>query len=253
MKPKARLVKIIRIESVSLHLRRIVFFSDELVNFPVDEDGAHVKVLLPHAGERLPQLAFDGPTPAIKRSYTIRSFDAESRELTIDFVINLHEGPATNWAKSAKVGDYAGIAGPGPKKLTDFSQDNYLMIGDITSVNAVNGFAKFMRPEATVNSIITVPTRADIIHMDAGKQLQITWHVEDETTQSLVDVVKEMAKDMPKTSHIFFGLEARSVRDIKSLLLHDLEFDRLKLFSSGYWKKGVDADKFNRQKQQNPL
>ena len=34
MKPQVRLVKIIRIESLSPHLRRIVFSSEQLAGFP---------------------------------------------------------------------------------------------------------------------------------------------------------------------------------------------------------------------------
>ena len=92
MKPQARLVKVIRIESLSPHLRRIFFSSDALADFPEGKDGAHVKVLIPHEGETFPELAFDAVKPAVKRSYTIRSFDAKRRELAIDFVVNLHQG-----------------------------------------------------------------------------------------------------------------------------------------------------------------
>ncbi|GAC33323.1 siderophore-interacting protein [Paraglaciecola polaris] len=253
MKPQARLVKVIRIESLSPHLRRIFFSSDALADFPEGKDGAHVKVLIPHEGETFPELAFDAVKPAVKRSYTIRSFDAKRRELAIDFVVNLHQGPATNWAKNTKVGDFAAIAGPGPQKITDFTQDNYLLIGDITSINAVNGFARYIRPQANVQAVITVPTRADIIHMDAGAHLHVDWHIADEHSESLEQVVEGKAKALAKNAHIFFGLEARNVRALKTLLLDDLGVNRLNIFATGYWKKGVDADKFNRQKQQGPL
>ncbi|MBJ2136036.1 siderophore-interacting protein [Paraglaciecola agarilytica] len=254
MKPQVRLVKIIRIESLSPHLRRIVFSSEQLAGFPEGKEGAHVKVLVPHEGEKYPELAFDAPRPAFKRSYTIRSFNAQTLELAIDFVVNRHDGPATNWAVNAKVGDFAGIAGPGAAKLTDFSQENYLLIGDLTSVNAVNGFAKYIPKHSTLKSVITVPTRSDIISMDAGEHLEVDWHIEDEATHSFEDMVEAAAKTLPNDkTHVFFGLEARSVRTIKGMLLHDLQYDRLNLFATGYWKKGIDADKFNRQKQAAPL
>jgi NADPH-dependent ferric siderophore reductase len=254
MKPQARLVSVTHVESLSPHLRRIVFSSGQLAGFPQGKEGAHVKVLVPHPGEQFPELAFDAPKPAFKRSYTIRSFDAGSLALTIDFVVNRHEGPATNWASTAKVGDFAAIAGPGAPKLSNYNEDNYLLIGDLTSINAVNGFARYIPKQANLKSIISVPTRADMIAMDAGEHLKIEWHIEDESSQTLEQQVERVAKIMPSdNTQVFFGLEARSVRTIKGLLLNDLGYERMNLFATGYWKKGMDADKFNRQKHQNPL
>lgn len=116
----------------------------DLADFPSSQDGALVKVLLPHPGEVLPNLDIKSENPAIKRSYTIREFDAINQKLVIDFVINCHQGPAIDWATQAQVGDYLGFAGPKVCKLTDFNADSYLLIGDMTSVNAVNGYAKFI-------------------------------------------------------------------------------------------------------------
>lgn len=254
MKPQARLVTVSQIVSLSTHLRRITFCSEQLANFPQGKEGAHVKVLVPHPGETMPELAFDGENPAFKRSYTIRSFDADKHELVIDFVVNRHTGPATDWARTAKVGDCAGIAGPGAPKLTDFSQNNYLLLGDLTSINAVNGFAKYIPKSATVKAVICIPTRSDIIDLDAGQHLQVDWYIEDENKQTFEAQVEAIAKQLPQEdTHVFMGLEARSVRSIKGLLLSDLAYDRLNIFATGYWKQGVDADKFNRQKQLAPL
>ena len=244
MSRKVRLTRVTAIHNIATHLKRFVLSGPDL---------AHVKVLLPHPGEALPNLDIKGENPAIKRSYTIREFDASNKELVIDFVIDCHQGPATDWAAGAKVGDYLGIAGPGARKLTDFNAGSYLLIGDITSVNAVNGYAKFIQPQATIKALVTVPTRSDIIAMDGEEQLQISWRIEDETPEVMAASVRDLATNMSSNSQVFIGLEASQLREVKSMLLSELAFNRLNIHATGYWKKGMDADRFNSDKKRNPL
>ena len=240
-KPNLRATQVTNIIDLSPHLRRIIVTGDALKGFPVGQEGVHVKVFLPTQGH--PK----------KRSYTIRSFDPETLELAMDFVINRHQGPATNWAKNAKIGDPISIAGPGSMKITQFDHHSYLLIGDITSINAINGYVPRFNPQADIRVIISVPTRYDIIDLDYEKSINTQWYIEDEITESLEDKVQAVAQDMAKDTQVFMGLEARSIRSLRPILQKQLGFDRLNIFAVGYWKKGVDADKFNAQKKVTPL
>lgn len=109
------------------------------------------------------------------------------------------------------------------------------------------------QPQAIIKALVTVPTRADIIGMDRGEQLQISWRVEDENPADMSECVGTLAADMPRNSQVFIGLEASQLRAVKSLLLSELEFNRLHIHATGYWKKGLDADRFNSDKKLNPL
>ena len=253
MSRKVRLTQVVNTYRLSPHLQRVILSGPDLADFPSGQDGVHVKVLFPHSGDSLPNLDIHGANPAIKRSYTIREFDAENKQLVIDFVINRHQGPATDWAAQAKVGDYVGIAGPGVRKLTDFTADSYLLIGDITAVNAVNGYAKFIPARADLKALVTVPTRADIIAMDGAEHLQVRWRIEDENPADIAEAVRTLAADMSTDSQVFIGLEASQLRSVKSMLLDELEFKRLNIHATGYWKNGMDADRFNADKKLNAL
>lgn len=253
MSRKVRLTQVANTYRLSPHLQRVILSGPDLIDFPSGQDGVHVKVLLPHLGNARPNLEINGENPALKRSYTIREFDDVKKQLVIDFVIDRHRGPGTDWVAQAKVGDYLGIAGPGVRKLTDFTADSYLLIGDITAVNAVNGYAKFIPANAELRALITVPTRDDIIEMDGAEHLQITWRIEDENPTEIAESVRRIAVDMPRDSQIFIGLEARELRAVKSMLLEELEFNRLHIHATGYWKKGIDADRFNMDKKRHPL
>lgn len=242
-KGNVRLTNVSEVIDLSPHLRRIIVTGDSLKEFPVGQEGTYVKVVLQQEGEDF----------LTKRSYTIRSFNPETTELALDFVVNRHDGPATNWAKAAKVGDKVGIAGPGPFKLNNFMHHSYLLVGDITSLNAINGYIPRFDKTAEVNVIIVVPTRADIIEMDYDTSENTEWFVEDETNITLEEQVLKTGQQMAKDTHAFLGLEASNIRSLRPVLQKEIGFDRLNVFAVGYYKKGVNADKFGMEKKANPL
>lgn len=242
-KPNIRLTHVAKITDLSPHLRRIVVAGDCLSDFPIGLEGSYVKVVLPQQGTE----------PTKMRSYTIRSFTPDNKELALDFAINLHRGPATDWASNAKVGDSIGIAGPGPLKLKDYDHHSYLLIADITSINALNGYIPRFKKSADVRAIIMVPTRADIIAMDYDDSVNTTWFVENENSMTFIEKVTAVAQGMDSDTHLFLGLESTWIRSLRPILQDDLGFNRVNISAVGYWKKGVDADRFGAEKRAKPL
>ena len=253
MKRKARLTQVAEVIDLSPHLRRVVVAGESLADFPVGQEGAHVKVILPEEGESMPNLDLTEQERPVMRSYTIRSFDAEHKRLAMDFVVNRHEGPATGWALNAKEGDYVGIAGPGPIKLTNFEAASYLMVGDITSINAINGYVPRVNEDARIQVVITVPTRDDAIALDIADMHSVHWLVEDEMDISLEQMIRDVAADIPAETEVFMGLEASQIRALRPVLQDELGIDRCSIHAVGYWKEGVDADRFGVEKKDNPL
>lgn len=251
-KPRPHLAQVVEIADLSPHLRRIELFAESFSDFPAGQEGSYVKVILPFDGEEKPSLDIKSIPRPTMRSYTIRYFDKSKRILTLDFVVNRHDGPATNWARSAKIGDYVGIAGPGPLKLTDYSADSYLLIGDITSMNALNGYAARFKSQAEVTYIITVPSRADKIEMDIPSN-RLHWLVEDENSETITELIEKLAIPLTAETRVFMGLEARAIRPLRTLFQETFSIDRKQIYAVGYWKKGVDADRFGAEKKANPL
>jgi len=242
-KPTIRLTHVSSISDLSPHLRRIVLTGESLSDFPLSFEGSHVKVLVPQA-----------ESDSVKmRSYTIRFFNPETKQLALDFVVNRHQGPATDWASNVKVGDDVKIAGPGPLKISNYDHHSYLLIADITAMNAINGYLPRFKQSADVRAIISVPTRADIITMDYDDSTNTSWFIEDEETITLADKVREIAQGLDKDSHLFLGLESSLIRLLRPILQDELAFDRINISAVGYWKDGVDADRFGAQKRKTPL
>ncbi|BCE01082.1 siderophore-interacting protein [Marinicellulosiphila megalodicopiae] len=95
MGPKMRMTQVSRIENLSQHMTRIVLTGDELSDFPVAQEGAHVKLIFPTSGQSKPKFNLLTGKKNM-RSYTIRAFDPHTKELAIDFAVNDHQGLASN-------------------------------------------------------------------------------------------------------------------------------------------------------------
>lgn len=245
MTRRVRRATVISTADIAPHLRRLVVGGDEFYDFPADQLGAYVKVLLPHYGKDEVEIDLKATNPAPKRSYTIRAIDNINHTITLDFVVNQHKGIATNWAKQAKPGDKLAIAGPGPKKLTDFSQSQYLMIADLTSVNAINGYLQQLPASAAVDVIIHVADSQDIITLDtieAHTKHRIKWLVTTKPQIALVEQVTNYLNQYTGTPLIFMGLEGSLVRTIQSIAKEQFAVPSAKIVCSAYWKRGIDAD-----------
>lgn len=109
-RPPPRPVTVKSVAPVTPRTVRVVFRGDALDGFGPAKPSAHIKIL------------FDNPpfawTPASEgarppsRTYTPLAFDAEARELTVDFALH-GDGLASNWVQTAKPGDAVWIGGPG--------------------------------------------------------------------------------------------------------------------------------------------
>src|SRR5688572_27326135 len=95
---------------------RVTFSSDALAEFGWNGPAAHIKLIFANG----------------TRTYTPRRFDAQTRELDVDFVLH-GEGPASNWASQAAVGQELTIVGPGRSYAIEPTAPWYLLAGDDTA------------------------------------------------------------------------------------------------------------------------
>ena len=159
-----RMTQVLSVCDLSPHMRRIILTGESLVDFPEGKASAHVKAIFPNpnAVDKQPILSTAPDNRKWMRSYTIRHFNQQRQELTIDFAVNDHLGLATNWALNAKPGDYLGIAGPGDIKHTDFNAKQHLFFGDITALPAIAATLEQL-PDTAIGQVwLQVPQQTDI-------------------------------------------------------------------------------------------
>src|SRR5215207_5012534 len=115
-------------EMLSPRMKRIVLSSPELADFESSAHDDHVKLFF---------AAGDAPgSPPSARDFTPRTFDCALQTLTVDFVLHAH-GPATSWARDARVGTTLEIGGPRGSTIVRDVFDWYLLIGDESALPAI--------------------------------------------------------------------------------------------------------------------
>ena len=241
MGKKVRKATVLSTKQITPHLQRIIVGSYEFNDLSEQYIGNYVKVLIPQNGH----VDFNIKTTCM-RSYTIRHVDEHTGALTLDFVINMHQGPATNWAKETKVGDEVGIAGPGPKKLDNYDHSYYLLLGDLTSVNAIKGYVQQLPINAKIDAIIHAPTKDDVISLDSSRD--ITWLITNNPDTDMINALKSLPLSEQQPI-VFMALEAGLVRKAKTILTDELAIPRSQIVASGYWKKGLDSEAYKLKRQ----
>jgi NADPH-dependent ferric siderophore reductase len=243
MAKKVRKATVLSTKQLTPHLQRIVLGSEDFTDLTSDHIGSYVKVLIPKNG-----VADFNLKTACMRSYTIQNVNKSNGAITLDFVINMHQGPATNWAKAAKVGDELAIAGPGPKKLENYQHSHYVLLGDLTSVNAIKGYVQQLPINAKIDAFIHTPNKADIISLDSTRQ--VNWLI---TTTPEIEMANALStlQQYEQPPIIFMALEAGLVRELKTLLTSKLAVPRTNIVSSGYWKKGLNSENYKLERQAN--
>ena len=236
MSRKMRMTQVSAIEDISPHMRRIFLEGDDLHDFPAEQESAHVKAIFPQPGQNQPRLGLYLGAKKWMRSYTVRAFDHHNKTLTVDFAVNDHQGLATNWASDAKVGDYLGIAGPGPTKHTDLNAAWHLMAADITGLPALAAILEKLPKKAQGFAFIQVPSKADTQAISSPKGIKIKWLINsDPNHNKLLDEVMNV-NWLSGVPSIFIATQSRHMKAIKAYVKKQPNYNKANTYASGYWK-----------------
>ena len=230
----ARLVEVRRTERLTEHMVRVLF-GGEREGFDTGAFTDHyVKLQFPPPGA--PYVApFDVQDVRDRfakdlwprtRTYTVRRFDRDARELTIDFVVHGDTGIAGPWAAAAQPGDRLQLAGPGGGYAPRVDADWHLLIGDASVVPAIAATLDHMPDEATV--VVLLAAEPQALPAPAGAAV----HWVDDLRSAVADL------EFPAgTPHVFLHGEASDVRDIRRHLVVERGVPRDGQSISGYWKQ----------------
>ena len=177
-------LRVLRSERLTPHMIRIVAGGEGIRDFtPNDYTDAYVKVLFKVPGVTYPE-PFDlqvirATLPREQcprmRSYTVRAFDAQAGELTLDFVHHGDEGLAGPWAAGLKPGDELLLSGPGGAYAPSAEADWHLLAGDESALPAIAASLEAMPAGVPVHAFILVEDAAEEQHLVTKADAQITW------------------------------------------------------------------------------
>ncbi|MDT0309535.1 siderophore-interacting protein [Streptomyces sp. DSM 44917] len=250
--PKVNTARVLRAERVTPHVIRLVLGGEELRDFAARSDtDQYVKILFPVPGVDYPEpldiaaVRRDLPRHAWPRTrtYTVRAWDPEALELTIDFVHHGDAGLAGPWAAAARPGDPVSFLGPGGGYAPAPEAAWHLLAGDESALPAIAAALEALPAGAVARVFVEVAGPEEEQKLDAPAGAEIRWlhRGAGRVGDALVAAVTSAAFP-PGPPQAFVHGEAHFVKELRRHLRQDRGLPREALSISGYWRRGSDED-----------
>jgi NADPH-dependent ferric siderophore reductase len=249
----ARLLTVKKAWYLTPNMIRVVFAGPELADFPEGREGGNCKLMIPELGEAKESFAdrlHNGPAP-VRRTYTVRKFNAETLELSIDFVAHGDEGPASRWACSAQEGDFLGFAGPSEPKVTRFDADWYLVAADPSAIPVAATTLEAMPRDAKGVAIFEVTADEDRQIIDTPDGIEVHWLVQPDPhapSTAQEDLIRSLNWPEGRVQTCIAG-EAGVIKSLRGFLANEKQIPREDTYISGYWKIGLIEDEHQQAKR----
>ncbi|KAB1655950.1 siderophore-interacting protein [Pseudoclavibacter chungangensis] len=186
------LTNVVRSERVSPHIVRVTFAGGDLDRFEYKGFDQWFRLAIPvHAEDRFDNLpskfGFGGllkfltlpkGTRPVIRNYTIRQFDAASRELDVDFVVHGTEGIAGPWATTVEAGAPVALIDQGCG-WAPVPAARSVIVADESAMPAALGILRDMPRDSVGDAIIELFDERDRQDVDAPAGVTVQWLVRD--------------------------------------------------------------------------
>jgi NADPH-dependent ferric siderophore reductase len=200
----------------------ITFAGDALADFVSLGFDDHVKFMLSNG---------DGE-PA-RRDYTPRHYDAQLRQLTIEFALHGH-GAASDWARQATPGQPAVIGGPRGSMIVPTDLDWHLLVADATGLPAIRRRLEEL-PAGTRAIVVALVAPGERLLPATQAQLDVHWA---DDADGLVSAVKALALPAGE-GYAWGGGEAAMMKRVRDVLVDDKALPKEAMRISAYWKQGA--------------
>lgn len=234
---------------------RVIFAGPSLADFPEGREGANCKLLIPNNGEAKDAFSTrlqDGPAP-VRRTYTVRRFDAATQQLTIDFVAHGDDGPASRWASHARPGDFLGFMGPSAPKIAYFEADWYLVAADPSAIPIAATTLEAMPRNAKGIAIFEVTSPQDRQDIDIPEGIEVHWLIQPDPhapSTAQEDMIRALDWQDGRLQTCIAG-ESGVIKALRGFLAVEKQIPRKDTYISGYWKIGLVEDEHQKIKSAN--
>ena len=180
------------------------------------------------------------------RHYTVRAWDDNKRELTLDFVAHGTHGYAGPWAQRAQPGDCLQFVGPSGAYAPDPDAAWHLMAGDESALPAIGASLDALTPEARAVVFVVVDDPEDELVLTTPGNANITYlhrHNSEDPATLLPDAVAGL-NFAPGPVDVFVHGEAGEVRAVRKHLLSERGIDRKKASISPYWRRTMTDEEW---------
>ncbi|GAA3860971.1 siderophore-interacting protein [Streptomyces lacrimifluminis] len=255
--PKLHSAQVVRTERLTPHMQRVVLGGDGLSEFSAGTRTDHyVKLQFPAEGVTYPQPfdlqrireEFPREQWPVSRTYTVRAWDPELRELTLDFVLHGDEGLAGPWAMRVQPGETVVFGGPGGAYAPDPDADWHLLAGDESALPAIACALEALPDGAKAYAFVEIAGPGEEQKIDSDVEVRWLHRGERPLGEALVEAVR--ALEFPAgRMHAFVHGEAAFVKELRRLLRVEHGIPREDLSISGYWRLGHNEDGWQASKR----
>ena len=237
---RARHVQLLAREQVSPGFIRLTLGGPELEGFVSAGFDDHTKLILPQAGLEKPNLPYmvegrpqvDGERPTM-RDYTPLRFDAASNTLLMDFAVH-GTGPAVEWAQSAPIGQWLGLAGPRGSLVISADLQWHWLLGDETAMPAIERRLAELPAGSRAVVRVQAANKADQRAWSSAADLDLAW------VDSLADAASSL--EIPEgDGFIWAAGENRAMAELRKIIMDKPGANPKRMRIASYWKQGEVA------------
>ncbi|TDD30218.1 siderophore-interacting protein [Actinomadura sp. KC06] len=251
---------VLRTERLTPHMIRVVIGGEDLAGFGAGEFTDHyVKLQFKQPGvvypEPLDMERVRAEMPREQwpstRTYTVRAWDPEAVELTIDFVHHGDKGLAGPWAASARPGEEIYFMGPGGAYAPRPDAGWHLLVGDESALPAIAASLERIPPGAPVRVFVEVAGPEEEQDLPTPGDADVVWLHRNggQVGDLLVEAVQKL--EFPSEDvHAFVHGEATFIKTLRRHLRVERGLPMERLSISGYWRRGRDEDGWQSSKRE---
>lgn len=239
--------EVVEVQRLTPSMVRVVLGGDGLADFtPTEWTDQYVNALFvpPGAPYAVPFDVDEARQVApehrpVGRRYTIRRWDPERRQVSIDFVVHGDVGVAGRWAASARPGDLLQIVGPTGAYAPDPTAPGHLMVGDESALPAIAASLEAVPVGRPVVALLLVDDGDHELALDSPGDLRVTWVHRRSAPQDPDILLRAVeAVDLPPGPvQVFVHGEAGEVRAVRKHLLGERGLPRDGTSISPYWRR----------------
>jgi len=246
-----RRLTVLRTVDLTPRMRRIVVGGPEIAGFPhgTGRPTDHVKLFFPDDTGDIAMPAIEGDGKWIEpdgrrlefRDYTVRAFDPEAGELTLDFVLHEH-GTGGRWAATAEPGAPLGVLGPRGSILVPTGYPAYILAADETALPALARWLEELPPTARIQAFVEVRDASDELDLERSAEARLTYlhrgSAAPGSTDMLIEAIR--AAELPADPYYVWAAgEATTLKPIRRYFRRELGLPKERVDIDGYWKRGV--------------
>ncbi len=234
-------------------MRRVVLTGPGLSDFPADQVGCYVKLLLPKPGtaplgHRDPdELDLGGYW---KRSYTIRNVDQKRLLLVLEIAHHDPGGPAASWAADVSLGEQVLVTGPGPVQLLNEQCDWFFLAGDLPALPAIAANLERLPAEARGYAVLELPSIYDKRELVVPDGVQVHWLESDPSRRGKSPLVEHIAQLewLPGRVGVWAAAEYSVMKALREYFFKERQLMRSDVYVSSYWKSGATDEEHKQAK-----